>query len=148
MRTARSRSENRNGRRVPHSCVATLVIAVGTLDACMFTTTCDKQVMAEIIAKSKTAKRERAKEKEEDDEQLDALDLTFKALADVRAVPFALCCRGIDALMRARNSPSRPGRRAAKQPSHISRAPEVVEARGPPAQRHDVRPGWCRRRRL
>ena len=41
--------------------------------------------MSEIIAKSKTAKRERAKEKEADDEQLDALDLTFKALADVRA---------------------------------------------------------------
>ena len=39
----------------------------------------------EIIAKSKSAKRERVKEKEADDEQLDALDLTFKALADVRA---------------------------------------------------------------
>jgi hypothetical protein len=55
--------------------------------------------MAEIIAKSKTAKRERAKEKEEDDEQLDALDLTFKALANVRAVPCVLCCR--DSLSRA-----------------------------------------------
>lgn len=40
--------------------------------------------MSEIIAKSKSAKRERVKEKEADDEQLDALDLTFKALADVR----------------------------------------------------------------
>ena len=39
--------------------------------------------MLEIIAKSKSAKRERMKEKEEDDEQLDALDLTFKALAEV-----------------------------------------------------------------
>ena len=42
-----------------------------------------KEVMLEIIAKSKSAKRERMKEKEEDDEQLDALDLTFKALAEV-----------------------------------------------------------------
>ena len=39
--------------------------------------------MFEIIAKSKSAKRERIKEKEADDEQLDALDLTFKALAEV-----------------------------------------------------------------
>ena len=39
--------------------------------------------MLEIIAKSKSAKRERLKEKEADDEQLDALDLTFKALAEV-----------------------------------------------------------------
>ena len=38
----------------------------------------------EIIAKSKSSKRDRIKEKEEDDEQLDALDLTFKALAEVR----------------------------------------------------------------
>ena len=44
-----------------------------------------KEVMMEIMAKSKSAKRERVKEKEADDEQLDALDLTFKALADVRA---------------------------------------------------------------
>lgn len=42
-----------------------------------------KEIMHEIIAKSKTAKRERMKEKEADDEQLDALDLTFKALAEV-----------------------------------------------------------------
>jgi hypothetical protein len=41
--------------------------------------------MLEIIAKSKSAKRERMKEKEAADEQLDALDLTFKALAEVSA---------------------------------------------------------------
>ena len=40
--------------------------------------------MAEIIAKSKAAKRERAKEKEEDDDQLAELDNVFKSLADVR----------------------------------------------------------------
>ncbi len=43
--------------------------------------------MAEIIAKSKAAKRERAKEKEADDDQLEELDNTFKALADVRFPP-------------------------------------------------------------
>ena len=51
--------------------------------------------MSEIIAKSKTAKRERAKEKEADDEQLDALDLTFKALADVRARCSAVSTRAV-----------------------------------------------------
>ena len=54
-----------------------------------------KEVMMEIMAKSKSAKRERAKEKEADDEQLDALDLTFKALAEVRAAlrpRHARCC--------------------------------------------------------
>lgn len=51
-----------------------------------------KEVMLEIIAKSKTAKRERMKEKEADDEQLDALDLTFKALAEVSARASATCC--------------------------------------------------------
>ena len=40
--------------------------------------------MAEIIAKSKASKRERAKEKEEDDDQLEELDNVFKSLADVR----------------------------------------------------------------
>ncbi len=54
-----------------------------------------KEVMMEIIAKSKSAKRERVKEKEADDEQLDALDLTFKALADVR--PPRACLRRLHA---------------------------------------------------
>jgi hypothetical protein len=39
--------------------------------------------MAEIVAKSKASKRERAKEKEEDDDQLEELDNVFKSLADV-----------------------------------------------------------------
>ena len=37
--------------------------------------------MAEIIAKSKEAKRQRAREREEDDAQLGALDAQFKALS-------------------------------------------------------------------
>ena len=40
--------------------------------------------MAEIMAKSKASKRERAKEKEADDEQLGELDSVFKSLAVVR----------------------------------------------------------------
>lgn len=40
--------------------------------------------MAEVMAKSKAGKRERAKAREEDDDALAALDSTFKALADVR----------------------------------------------------------------
>lgn len=42
--------------------------------------------MAEIIAKSKAAKRERALEREQDEEQLEALDAKFKQLADVRTL--------------------------------------------------------------
>jgi hypothetical protein len=42
------------------------------------------QVMAELIAKSKTAKHERAQEKDADQAQLEELDATFKQLADVR----------------------------------------------------------------
>jgi len=40
--------------------------------------------MAEIMAKSKASRRDRAKEKEADDDQLVELDSTFKTLADVR----------------------------------------------------------------
>ena len=43
-----------------------------------------KEVMAEIIAKSKASKRERAQEREADEEQLEELDTRFKELADVR----------------------------------------------------------------
>ena len=42
--------------------------------------------MAEIIAKSKAAKRQRAKEKEEDDDQLDALDAEFRQLQQAGAL--------------------------------------------------------------
>lgn len=54
--------------------------------------------MAEIIAKSKASKRERAKEKEEDDDQLEELDNVFKSLADVRlsvAARFARSARSL-----------------------------------------------------
>ena len=53
--------------------------------------------MAEIIAKSKASKRERAKEKEEDDDQLVELDNVFKSLADVRAHANLAAIRSPDA---------------------------------------------------
>lgn len=40
--------------------------------------------MEEIIAKSKAAKRMKAKEKEEDDDKLEALDDAFKSLSKAR----------------------------------------------------------------
>jgi hypothetical protein len=92
--------------------------------------------MSEIIAKSKTAKRERAKEKEADDEQLDALDLTFKALADVRPCP-CRCC----ALPRPRlwwhahahaDARNAAGWRAAGQPAYIHGPHAARQAHRPP----------------
>jgi hypothetical protein len=85
-----------------------------------------KEIMMEIIAKSKSAKRERVKEKEADDEQLDALDLTFKALADVRAHTRRA------RFVRDTNSPPRgsapPGGRSEAQPSHVHGPPEGCKA--------------------
>ena len=51
-------------------------------------------MMAEIMAKSKASKRERAKEKEADDEQLGELDSVFKSLADVRGLARTCCSAG------------------------------------------------------
>ena len=50
--------------------------------------------MAEIIAKSKAAKRERAKVKEQDDDQLDALDAVFKTLSKAGALEGSLRSTG------------------------------------------------------
>ena len=80
------------------------------------------QVMAELIAKSKAAKHERAQEKDADQAQLEELDATFKQLADVRpaqaASHTALACPVLTWL------PPCAGGRAAQQPADVHGAHE------------------------
>jgi hypothetical protein len=75
--------------------------------------------MAELISKSKTAKREKAKEKEADEEQLGELDTAFKTLADVR----------LSAPLPLSPSPNLAGRPAPRQPAH-GNGPHEARAAG------------------
>ena len=80
------------------------------------------QVMAELIAKSKAAKHERAQEKDADQAQLEELDATFKQLADVR--PAQAASHTAPACPVLTRLPPCAGGRAAQQPADVHGAHE------------------------